>query len=80
MGVTNHSNLWRYRSRINDRIFFGQQDTVIGDTHLSEDIHGLFSDRPPTNNQWLDMSAVKLAHPSIIAAAKTTVLMNQRIM
>ena len=78
--VANDTKLRRDGPRVDDRVLLGEQNSVVVDSHLSKNVHGFLSDRTTANDEWLNVSAVKLTHPGITAVAKTTVLMNQRIM
>ena len=66
--------------RVDDRVLLREQNAVVVDSHISENVHGFLSDRATANDEGLNVSTVKLTHPSIAAVAKTTVLVNQRIM
>ena len=78
--ITNDAKLRCDGARVDNRVLLREQNALVVDSHLSKNVHGFLSDGATADDEWLNVSAVKLTHPSMAAAAKTTVLMNQRIM
>ena len=78
--ITDDAKLRRDGAWVDNRVLFREQNAVVVDSHLSENVHGFLSDGATADDEWLDVSTVKLTHPSIAAVAKTTVLVNQRVM
>ena len=61
--ICEHSELRRERAPIHNRVLLGQQNPISVDPHFGEHIHGFFTDRSPTDDQWLQVVATELLRP-----------------